>query len=191
MNIFFQKPSRRWYQYTNLLLIFCGILLSITLSKFEFFHDFLIHLGNLGYFGAFIAGMLFVSMFTVSTGALILIFLTEYLNPFEIAILAAFGGVVGDLIILRFIKTKLADELEDLYDIFDKRKHLLKLLRTKYFRWSLPVIGAILMASPLPDELGIGIMGISKMNPLYFSLISFALNFLGILAVVGGAVVLR
>ena len=44
------------------------------------FHSFLLHLGNFGYIGAFIAGILFVSTFTVATSALVLLVLAETLS---------------------------------------------------------------------------------------------------------------
>ena len=121
-----------------------------------------VHLGGFGYIGAFIAGILFVSTFTVATGAVILLILAEQLHPIEIGLIAGFGAVLGDLTIFRFVKDNLTQELESLYNQFDSNHHLKRVLHSKYFSWSLPVIGAIIIASPFPDELGISILGFSK-----------------------------
>lgn len=171
-------------KYKNLILVFAGVVLAIFIFKFEPIHEFLLHLGNLGYLGAFVAGILFVSTFTVTTGALILVTLAGYLHPLEVALLAGIGAVVGDIIIFRLVKDDLASELKDLYKNHLGGKHISKLLHTKYFSWTFPVIGAILIASPLPDELGISLMGISKMKTYQFVILSFVLNSLGIFLLV-------
>ncbi len=171
-------------KYKNLLLTLVGVVLAIFIFKLEPVHEFLLHLGNFGYIGAFIAGILFVSTFTVTTGALILTILADYLHPLEIASLAGIGAVVGDIIIFRLVKDGLASELKDMYKNHLGGRHLSKLLHTKYFSWTLPVVGALLIASPLPDELGISLMGISKMKTYQFIILSFVLNSVGIFVLV-------
>src|SRR3989304_3240061 len=53
--------------------------------------------------------------------------------------------------------------------------------RLRFFRWLIAFLGALVIASPLPDELGLMMMGFSKMRTLFFIPISFLLNSLGIL----------
>ncbi len=183
--IFVDKAWKSW-KYKNITIAFLGILVAFWLARFEIFHEFLTHLGSAGYAGAFVAGILFVSTFTVATGALILFTLAEYLHPLEIAIFAGFGSVLGDLIIFRLVKDDLSTEMKRLYNQFGGR-HITRLLHTKYFNWTLPVVGAIIIASPLPDEIGVSLMGIAKMKTYQFILISFALNMLGIFFLVSAA----
>lgn len=159
-----------------------GIIFALFLSRVEVFHQFLLKLGGFEYVGAFFAGMLFVSTFTVATGALILLILAENLPLFPMAVVAGGGGVIGDLLIFYFVKDRLTDEIEDLYEKFGGR-HLTHILHTDYFRWTLPLVGAIIIASPLPDEIGVSLMGISKMKTYKFIGISFLLNTAGILIV--------
>ena len=106
--------------------------------------------GQWGYLGAFLGVMLFVSIFTVTTGALILLVLAEKLSPVEIGVVAGAGAVLGDLLIFRFVKDTLAEELEQIYNNFGGR-HLKTLFHTKYFSWLFPVFGAIVIESPLKD----------------------------------------
>ncbi|MCC7436766.1 hypothetical protein IT402_02755, partial [Candidatus Nomurabacteria bacterium] len=61
---------------------------------------------------------------------------------------------------------------------------LSRIISTPYFAWLAPVIGAIIIASPLPDEIGVGLIGISKMKNWQFLVLSFVLNSLGILLIV-------
>lgn len=182
--------NHRW-RYPNLTLVAIGVIAAIYLSQVSSFHQFLLHLGNFGYLGSFVAGILFVSTFTVATGLLILLTLAETLPPFGIALVAGLGAVVGDLTIFHLVKDNLQKELKDLYFHQFNGRHLSHLLHTKYFSWTFPVIGAVIIASPLPDELGISLMGISKMQPITFILISFFLNTCGIFLIVAASSLFR
>jgi len=182
--------KNKW-KYKNLTVVFFSVVLAVILSRIEVFHSLLLHLGNFGYVGAFIAGMFFVSTFTVATSALVLLVLAETLSPLEIGLIAGFGAVVGDILIFRLVKDNLTNEIEDIYNHVDRKKHLKKLFHSKYFNWMLPVLGSIIIASPLPDELGVSLMGISKMNPVKFMILSYVLNSIGIFLVVSASVFIK
>ncbi len=183
---------RSWksYKYKNLTFLFLSLLLALYLFRDETFHSYLLHLGNLGYIGAFIGGILFVSTFTVATATLILLVLSEGLNPIEIGLIAGAGAVIGDVLIFRFIKDNLTSEVKSLYAQV-RGRHLTKVAHSRYFSWTLPVIGALLIASPLPDEIGISLMGISKMKFYNFLLLSFVLNSIGIFIVITASTVIK
>jgi hypothetical protein len=182
--------NRRW-KYKNLTILFFGIVLAIILSQVESFHSFLLHLNGLGYLGAFIAGILFVSTFTVATSALVLLTLAEVLSPIEIALIAGLGAVVGDLLIFHLIKDSLFDEIKYIYNKIDHKNNLKKLFHSKYFNWMLPIIGAIIIASPLPDEVGVSLMGLSKLSTPKFIFISYILNSIGLFLVVSASVIIK
>ena len=173
----------RW-KYKNLTIVFFSLILVIFLSRIESFHSFILNLGNFGYIGAFIAGIFFVSMFTVATSSLVLILLGKTLSPIEIGLIAGLGAAVGDLLIFHLIKDNLSNEIKDVYKQIDPKNHLKKLFYSKYFSWTLPLIGAFIIASPLPDELGISLFSFSKMNTFKFALIAFILNSIGIFLIV-------
>lgn len=172
----------KYWKYKNLTLFFVSILAAFTLTRFEQFQNLLLTLGDYGYLGAFFAGLLFVSTFTVAFGVIILSVLAQYLSPIEIGLIAGLGAVVGDLIIFQFIKDNLVDEVLALYESIGGN-HLSKLLHTKYFSWTLPVLGAAIIASPLPDEIGVSLLGISRMKTYKFVVLSFLLNSIGIFLV--------
>lgn len=139
----------------------------------------LVPLSTFGYPGAFIAGILFVCSFTIAIGAVALVELAKVLNPVALALVAGAGAVIGNVLIFRFIKDDIMDEVTPLFKKFGGN-HLKVLLHSKYFRWSLPVIGAMIIVSPLPDEVGVSLMDIAGMSTLRFVLLSFMLNSLGI-----------
>ncbi len=174
------------WKYKNITLSLIGLTIALILFRYEGFHSFLLNLGEFGYVSVFIAGILFVSTFTAATGIVILLVLAESLSVIELGIIAGLGAVVGDFVIFRFIRNNLIEEIKLLYNSFGGR-HLTKLLDTKYFSWTLPVIGAILIASPLPDEIGVTLMGISRMKTYQFLLISFILNAIGIFLIISAS----
>lgn len=185
------RQKWRRYHYKNLSFLALSFLVTFLLFKIEAFHSLLLHLGKFGYIGAFIGGMLFVSTFTVSIGTVILLILAQTLRPIEIGIIAGIGAVLSDATIFHFIRSKgLIEEVHNFFKYFggDKISHL---IHTKYFSWTLPVVGALIIASPLPDELGVGLIGISKLKPFQFILLSFILNSIGIFLIVSAAYVLR
>lgn len=172
------------WKYKNLTFVFIGIIATLILARTEGFNEFLIQIGSWGYVGAFFAGMLFVSTFTVTLGALLLFDFAQTLNPYELAIIGGIGGSMGDLFIFSLIKDNLMGEITEIYNKDFNGKHLSRILHTKYFHWMMPVVGAVIMASPLPDEAGISLMGLSKISTDKFILISFLLNMVGIFAVI-------
>lgn len=180
----------RW-KYQNLIFLAISIIAAIFLSRYEPFHEFLLKLGGFGYIGAFVAGVLFVSTFTVATGAIILLVLAERLSPIEIGIIAGLGAVFGDFVIFRFVKDNLANEVESIYNHIDGDHHIRRVFHSKYFSWSVPVIGAIIVASPFPDEIGVSLMGISKMKTYKFLLVSFILNTIGIFLIVSASKIIK
>lgn len=137
--------------------------------------------------GAFLGGMLFVSTFGVATGTVTLLVLAEELNILSLGIIAGAGAVLGDFLLFRFVKDRLVDEVKPIYDSMDHNHHLIKLLHTKHFRWMFPVVGAIIIASPLPDELGVSLMGVSRMQNKTFLILSFILNAGGVILVLSAS----
>ncbi len=179
------------FKYKNLTLLCFSLIAALILYKNESFHSFLLHLGGFGYLGAFIAGVLFVSTFTAATGILMLLVLAEQLSLFEIGVIAGFGAVIGDILIFRYVKNGLSSEINSLYTFFDHDHHLKKILYSRYFSWSLPVVGAALIASPLPDEIGVSLMGLSKMKMSHFVILSFCLNTAGIMIVLASSYIIK
>lgn len=172
------------HKYKNIFLFIGGLSLTIILSQFKFFHDFLIHLGQYGYLSAFLAGFLFTSTFTVATGGLILLTLANIINPIYLIIFAGLGAVICDILIFKFVKDNVNQEIAPVYQNFINHSHFKKILHTKYFGWTLPVLGTLIIASPIPDELGVSLMGISNLTVKKFILISIISHTIGISSLV-------
>ena len=172
-------PSRR---RKNLLILIGSVVGAVWLAQQSFFHQGLLSLGSFGYIGGFLGGVFFASSFTVAFSLVILATLAEDLSPILLALIAGLGAMIGDLLILHFWKEEIGRDLEPIYNQLGGG-HIRRLLTTRYFSWTLPLIGAFIIASPLPDELGISLLGISKMPRNKFLLLSYGLNTLGILLI--------
>jgi hypothetical protein len=181
---------KRW-KYQNLIFLISSLIIAFFVLRNEVLHSYLLHLGSFGYVGAFFAGILFVSTFTVATGAIVLLVLAETLSPVEIGVIAGLGAMVSDFLIFRYVKDDLISEIRFIYKKIDGKNHLRRVFHTKYFAWTLPVIGALIIASPLPDEIGVSLMGISKLKTYQFLIISFILNAIGIFLIVSASLVIK
>jgi hypothetical protein len=176
------------WKHKNLLLFIIGLLLAWFFSQNKWFHDFFIGLGDYGYFSAVLAGALFVSTFTMATGILILTTLATTLSPIEIILLAGLGAVLADILIFKWVRNGVDKEVEPIYRQLTGG-HFKKLFHTKYFGWTLPVLGTLMIISPLPDELGVSLLSISKITTEKFIVISWISHTLGMFLLVSASIV--
>lgn len=165
-------------KHHNYLMLAFGIGLAIFLSKSPIFNHFLLGLGEYGYLSALVAGAMFVCTFTVATGALIIFTLVKTLNPFVLILFGMMGAVIFDIIVFSSVKDSIDEEIKEAFNN-PHFSHFKKVLHTKYFAWMMPLFGLLVFLSPLPDELGIGLMGLSKFRTYQFVLISILNHSIG------------
>ena len=176
------KKWKHW-RYKNTTYLVISMFVFLFLATTPLVKGFIEAMGSTGYIGAFIMGMFFVSIFTAAPAGVVLYNLAETLHPLEVAVLAGAGGVVGDYIIFRFLKDTLFEELQPLFHKVTTHR-LTKLFYTPYFMWLTPILGVLFIASPGPDEIGIGLLGLSRIKPWQFLLVTFLLNSAGILSII-------
>ncbi len=167
----------------DLLIIGASVFISIFLVESGIILKILSYASELELISSFIAGIFFTSVFSVSisTAALAEIS-TQSESILLVAIFGALGALCGDLIIFRFIKDTLLKDIELLMSHI-KAGNFLHAFHLRPAKWLTPFIGALIIMSPLPDELGIAIIGFSKLGVLSFIPISFLFNFLGIITI--------
>lgn len=180
--------TNKWkhWHFKNTALLILSIIIFLLLVDTPEVKNAISFIGSFGYLGAFLAGIFFVSTFTVAPASVVLFFLAESLNPFGIAFAAGAGGMVGDYLIFRFLKDRVFDELKPVF-IDHGGKPLRKLFHTPYFGWAVPLLGAAVIASPIPDEVGIGMLGLTKIKTWQFAGLTFLLNSLGIFLIIVAA----
>jgi hypothetical protein len=172
---------QRWeYKHTTGLLL--ALLIFILLLNTSFMTTLFDVFSRLGYIGAFVAGIMFVSVFTAVPAVALLISFSE-LNPILIALVAALGSMIGDYIILKFIEDKVAYELKPIAFKFGVPQAIKYLQGKRSTLGLVRIVGALVIASPLPDEIGIGLLGIGKLNKISFLATCYILNALGIFVI--------
>ncbi len=166
----------------DISIVALSVLIAIILLKTGILINILASSKKLELFGSFIAGMFFTSVFTVAPATVVLAEIARINSIFLVALFGGAGALIGDLIIFRFIKNRLS---EDILYLLKKSKseRLISIFRLRIFRWLIAFLGALIIASPLPDELGLMMMGFSKIKTSLFIPTSFLLNSLGILII--------
>lgn len=177
--------NHKWkhWHYKNISLLLLSLILFWLFADTPIIKGIITYIGNFGYIGAVITGILFVSVFTVAPAAVVLYFLADTLNPLLVALFAGAGAVIGDYLIFIFLRDRVFDELKPIF-LKSGGNILVKLFKTPYFAWLLPVVGAFIIASPFPDEVGLGLLGASKLKNWQFLLLTFLLNSLGIFFII-------
>ncbi len=172
-------------EYPHLRIIFLSYVGAIFLFFIlgpQFFHSLV---DPLGIGGIFIAGMMYSYSFTLSLGALLLpAFLNDF-SPLVIAIFGGLGGTFADITMFQLVKSDLKQEMKALAKTnFMKAVRKLPLMKFDWFR---DVLGAILITSPLPDEIGIAVMASTHLSENAFRLIALIANIAGIYLLVTAA----
>lgn len=168
-------------------IIALSVLIAVLFAATDVLTKILVSIQELKFLGSFIAGMFFTSVFTVAPAAVALGKISQANSMLQVAIFGAAGAMVGDLIIFRFVRNRLSEHLAELMKHRGTWKRILALFKLKSFRWLAFFIGGLIVASPLPDEVGISLMGFSKMRAWQFMPLSFVFNFIGILLIATAA----
>jgi hypothetical protein len=162
-----------------LLASFVGAFLLVRLGSVE---SFLVSIGEMTEVGSFIAGMFFTSLFTTAPATVVLGEIALTASPWTVAAFGSIGAVVGDYLLFLVVRQGLKKDIKFLIGHAGLLR-LRKIGHTQLFHHVLPLLGALVLASPLPDEIGLAMLGFSKVDKDKFLLISLAMNFLGILAI--------
>lgn len=163
----------------NLLILVGTVTAGVLLARSGILERFLFRSVEWEIIGSFIAGMFFTSLFTTGPAAVALGTIAQENSIFIVAIAGGAGAVIGDLILLRFMKKYLTEELFALFGRV-RPKRLRWLFHMRIFRWFFTFLGALIIALPLPDEIGLALMGLAHLKVRYLVPLSFALNTAGI-----------
>jgi hypothetical protein len=166
----------------DLVIIIVSIIIGFILLKTGVIKHVLVQSVELEYVGIFFAGILFTSVFTTVPATIVLGEMALTTNIWALALVGGLGALLGDFVLFRFFRDTIAEDLESLFT-FQKTKRWKYIFKSHVFKVFLSLVGGIIIASPLPDELGLAFMGISKTNNWSFTVISFLCNAVGILVI--------
>ena len=142
-----------------------------------------------GYVGVFATGMLYSYGFTAAPATAILLIAADGVNPVAASLIGGVGGLISDLVIFRFLRTSLSSEIKRL-----ARERPIRRLRKaipKYMRKPLiPILAGLIIASPLPDEIGVFLLASTGISLRLFSLEDYLLSTVGIFLILAAGTVL-
>ena len=167
----------------DLMLIIFSIFIAVVLVQTDILIKILTSTQELELLGSFIAGIFFTSVFTTAPAIVTLGEIAQNNSIISVAVLGSIGAVIGDLVIFYFFRDRFTEHIMELVQHQGIGKRIKVLLKQKSFRWLTFFVGGLIIASPLPDELGISLLGFSKMRTSWFIPLSLIFNFLGILLI--------
>ncbi len=161
--------------------ILIGISLAIAAVESGTIDGFVHALGGSN-LASFVSGIFFTSAFTLAPATIALAHISDTAPILSVALWGGLGAMFGDLLLFLFIRDKFARDLSAAFKPSFAR-HVISSFHLGFMKWLSPLIGAAIIASPLPDELGLALMGLSRTRILVLLPISFAMNVVGIYVV--------
>lgn len=164
---------------------FFALSLSVAwwLIKSGYFYNLTLSILPVKFVAEVVAGIFYTSFLTSPVSLAMLVVLAQESNPIQTALLAGLGAAFGDFLIVKFFRKGFSSELH----LVSKELHLQevnKFLQKLHMEFITPLAGAVIIASPFPDELGIMMLGISKLRYREIAILTYILNTAGILLIV-------
>jgi len=173
----------RKLKYPKFILLALTFLAAYVLFSSRDFTLFRETLAHLGYTGSFLCGVAYAYSFTAGPATAMLLMLSKEQNIVLAGLIGGVGALIGDIVIFKFVRHSLMEEVERLAEssaIMKISASMPRLVKKYIF----PALAIFVIASPLPDEVGVSMLASCttiKVNK--FSVVSYALNTLGILSV--------
>lgn len=175
------------FKYPKLLILGLSIIFAYFLFSNSLTIEYIKNLGNLSYLGIFIAGMLLAIGFSAAFAVGFFIILQPE-NIFLATFIGGLGALLSDMLIFKFIKFSFMDEFENLRKtivIKKVRKIINKSFGIKIKHYLIYVFAGFLIASPLPDEVGVSMLaGLTRIKQKTLAIISFILHSLAIFLII-------
>ncbi|MFA6981736.1 MAG: hypothetical protein WC243_01785 [Patescibacteria group bacterium] len=174
-------------KYPKLTILFVVILLSVWFccqnNDKPQLREFLT---SLGYFGSFLGGFFYAYSFTATLATAVLLALGLEQNIYLSTLTGGLGALISDILLFLFVRFSFSEEIK-----FLKQEKFFRLVTRKSRAWlgtlynyPMFVIAGVLIASPLPTEIGISLFAsIKKLSLIKFIVIAFILHSLGIFVV--------
>ncbi|HTK33321.1 MAG TPA: hypothetical protein VL335_02110 [Candidatus Paceibacterota bacterium] len=177
-----RRATARQELAKDLIFVVIGAVIALALSDLGVIGHIVTLFGS-EEVASFVAGMFFTSVFTIAPASVALGNIASHAPSYIVALWGALGAVCGDLILFYFIRDRFSEDLMNSFGSVFIR-HILRSFHVGFFKWISPVLGALIIASPLPDEFGITLLGFAKTRTLALIPISFIGNILGIYIIV-------
>ena len=174
------------FRYPKIAGLVIASILAYLIFKNSSVQEFIVNLNNINYAGTFIAGLLF--SFGFSTPFAIGFFLSvSPENIFLTSIIGGFGALLSDLFIFKMIHVSFMDEfnrIKKIELIRETNAIFKKEINAKIRIYFFYVFAGIIIASPLPDEIGVSMLvGLTTINIRKLAIVSLITNTIGIFTI--------
>ncbi|HLC39578.1 MAG TPA: hypothetical protein VJJ76_01720 [archaeon] len=180
-----QRTINYWRQFEwkhrNLMWLLISIIIAYIIIQVPGITERIEKIGDFGYVGSFIAGLLFTYALTTAPATAAIFVLGKTLQtPFIIAVIGATGAVISDYLIFRFVRDRLLNELKTTGEEILGRGIHFSVNPNGLAAKVIPILAGLIIASPLPDELGAALLGAAKIRTRVFIQYAFIFNLIGI-----------
>lgn len=167
----------------DLVIIAVSVAFAYLLVRTGALEQALTAINHFRFVSAIIAGMCFTTIFTTPAAIVALGTLSQINGIPETALFGAVGALIGDLGIFHFIRDRFGHHITQVIRHQSVGRRLIALSHTRSLRWASLLVGGLIIASPLPDELGISLIGFSNISTFWFGILSYSFNFAGIVII--------
>ncbi len=172
----------RRHRLRDICIIAISIYVALVLEQTGTLDHWIASAADYAVLGSFIAGIFFTSLFTTTPSIVALGELSLFNPLLSVAIPASLGALIGDLVLFTFVRDSVTQDLRGLFDTAPG-KAVQRAFAHPLLKWLVPILGALVIASPLPDELGLAMLGLSRTRLAFVIPVSLAMNFLGIILI--------
>jgi hypothetical protein len=163
-------------KYPKLSLFIVSVILVYFLFSGFAYKPLHYALVSMGYFGTFLAGLLYPYALTSAAGTGILLILAKEQNLFLAGAIAGIGALISDVVLFFFITHGFGNEVQELSKETAVRT-VNEWIPDSIRVYLLASFAGILIASPLPTEIGIMLMSsIKKISIKKFAVIACILH---------------
>jgi len=166
------------YSINRRLVITIGfILLSFVLLMLGADRIISSYLQGMGRTGAFVAGFFYTFGVTTPMAMVVILEQMKAGDAIYVAVLSSLSASALDTVLF----TAFRDTLET------NAKKLRRYYKTRFgkFAWAFPMSGFFVFGLPLPDELGLALVGLSKIRPHVVAVVIFLSKFLTLMVISG------
>lgn len=159
-----------------LFIVLCAI--SYWIIEFNHLDNFIKIILPFKLFAIFVAGLMYASFVTTPLSIASFYLLALHTNPLLLALIGGVGAAVGDVLLIHLLRLLKKDLPR--FSTKGLVHDIKKLLHSVNLHFVALTLGILIIASPLPDEIGLILLGATKLPDYKIFLISAVLNAIGI-----------
>ena len=176
-------PKRVKKLIADLIIFLISVFLAYLLIQNRSLDAFVTRVEPVRFLAEFVAGALFTSFLTTPFSLALFYVLAGSVHPLQVALIGGLGASIGDILIVYIFRNSFFDDFKTLEKAL-KLKRLFHFFHHSHFNHLAPLLGILIIASPFPDELGLMMLGATKLKTIQLFILTFIINAAGIFVIV-------